>query len=74
MTRRPSPEDVIAVNRDAGIALTDRDRVIRLTDFFGPDGERCRENDAVCAVGFAEDAESEWWSINLVDFKTGKTQ
>jgi hypothetical protein len=65
---------VVAVNREAGIALTDRDRVIRLTDFIGPDGERCHEDDAVCAVGFAEDAESEWWSINLVNFKAEPTQ
>ena len=67
-------EEVIAVNRDAGIALTNRDRVVRLTDFIGPDGERCAEEDAVAAVGFDEAEENRWWSINLVAFTAVRTQ
>ena len=66
-------EEVIAINRDAGVALTNKDRVIRLTDFIGPDGERCDEEDAVAAVGFDEAEENRWWSINLVAFTTVRT-
>ena len=67
-------EEVIAVNRDAGVAITNKDRVIRLTDFVGPDGERCDEEDAVAAVGFDEAEENRWWFIDLVSFKTVRTQ
>ena len=67
-------EEVIAVNRDAGVAITNKNRVIRLTDFIGPDGKRCDEEDAVAAVGFDEAEENRWWSIDLVSFKTVRTQ
>ena len=67
-------EEVIAVNRDAGVAITNKDRVIRLTDFIGTDGKRCDEEDAVAAVGFDEAEENRWWSIDLVSFKTVRTQ
>ena len=67
-------EEVIAVNRDAGVAITNKDRVIRLTDFIGTDGKRCDEEDAVAAVGFDEAEENRWWSIDLAAFKTVRTQ
>lgn len=67
-------EEVVAINRDAGLALTNRDRVIRLTDFIGPDGERCDGEDAVAAVGFDEVEEDRWWSINLIAFRAVRTQ
>ena len=66
-------ETVVAIIRGAGLALTNRERVILLTDFIGPDGESCNEEDAVFAVGFDEADANRWWSINLLTFKAVRT-
>ena len=65
-------EEVVAINRAAGLALTNRDRVIHLTDFVDSDGDRCSEADAVAAVGF--DDENRWWSIDLTEFSEKETK
>lgn len=64
-------EEIIAVNLDMDLALTNTDRTIVLTDYFNEDGERCDPEDAVAAVGFDEgrsEEEGQWWAINLVGF------
>ena len=65
-------EEVVAINRAARLALTNRDRVIHLTDFVDSDGDRCSEADAVAALAF--DDEDVWWYVDLTEFSEQETK
>ena len=67
--------EIVAVNRALGMALTDTDGLVRITDFIGPDGQPCDESEAVTAVGWEPyPGGPRWWSINLAEFKEEYTQ
>lgn len=65
--------EVIAINVAAGVAITDDDTIVHITDFIDADGNRCAEDSAVAAVGHDYEGKR-WWSIDLSKFERGFKQ
>ena len=72
---------IVAVNRSLGMALTDTNGLVHITDFIDQDGQPCDESEAVAAVGWEPYHEGDgggqdgrWWSINLAEFQEEPTQ
>jgi hypothetical protein len=69
--------EIVAVNRGIGMALTDTDGPVHITEFIGSDGQPCDEHEAVAAVGWEPDPGGQggrWWAINLAEFQKEKMQ
>lgn len=63
--------EIVAINLSLGIAITDEDTVVRLTNFIGADGNECEWDEAVAAVGWepGQDGGGRWWSIDISEFQ-----
>lgn len=59
--------DVIAVNREAAVALLDDGTTVPVTHWFGSDGEDSVPADALSCV--AGDEINGWWSIDLQHYE-----
>lgn len=65
-TGTPEAEDIVAINRSLGVAVTNLDNVIEVETWFDSDGNECEAEDAV--VGIFNQNDERWWTVNLALF------